>query len=112
MGGPWGMVCSTLPVLVFVVANSFVTLSTTIVIAIAAALALAGFRLLRGERLTAALGGVFGVAAAAGIAAWTGSAEDFFMIGIWAALNVLMVARLAPLWKRFGGERWLVLGVT
>jgi len=96
MGGPWGMVCSTLPVLVFVVANSFVTLSTTIVIAIAAALALTGFRLLRGERLTAALGGVFGVAAAAGTAAWTGSAKDFFLIGIWAALvgAVVMVGSL------------------
>lgn len=39
-------------------------------------------------------------------------AFDWGLIGIWAALNLLMVARLAPLWRRFGSERWLVLGVT
>lgn len=86
VGGPWGMVYSTLPVLVFVVANSFLALGTTIVVSIAAALALTGFRLLRGEKLMSALGGVFGVAAASGIVAWTGSAKDFFLIGIWVAL--------------------------
>jgi putative MATE family efflux protein len=37
-------------------------------------------------------------------------AFDWGLIGIWTALNVLMVARLAPLWRRFEGERWLVLG--
>jgi Na+-driven multidrug efflux pump len=37
-------------------------------------------------------------------------AFDWGLIGIWVALNILMVARLAPLWRRFEGERWLVLG--
>ncbi len=37
-------------------------------------------------------------------------ALDWGLIGIWAALNVLMAARLAPLWQRFRGARWLVLG--
>lgn len=37
-------------------------------------------------------------------------AFDWGLIGIWTALNVLMLARLAPLWRRFEGERWLVLG--
>ena len=115
IGGPWGMVYSTLPVLVFVVASSFFTLSTTIVVAIAAALALTGFRLLRGEKLMAALGGVFGVAAAGGIAAWTGSAKDFFLIGIWFALAgavVLVGSLLArrPLtgvvWNAVHGNRY------
>ena len=39
-----------------------------------------------------------------------GLALDWGLVGIWAALNLLMVARLAPLWRRFLGERWLVLG--
>ncbi len=39
-----------------------------------------------------------------------GLALDWGLIGIWAALNLLMVARLVPLWRRFLGERWLVLG--
>lgn len=86
VGGPWGMVWSTVPVVVFVVANSFATLSTATVVAVAAGLALTGIRLLRGERFSSAIGGLVGVAAAAGIVAWTGSAKDFFLIGIWAAL--------------------------
>ena len=39
-----------------------------------------------------------------------GLAFDWGLIGIWAALNALMLARLVPLWSRFDGERWLVLG--
>ena len=39
-----------------------------------------------------------------------GLALDWGLIGIWVSLNLLMVARLAPLWRRFEGERWLVLG--
>ena len=37
-------------------------------------------------------------------------ALDWGLIGIWVSLNLLMVARLAPLWRRFEGRRWLVLG--
>jgi putative MATE family efflux protein len=37
-------------------------------------------------------------------------AFDWGLIGIWASLNLLMVARLAPLYRRFEGRRWLVLG--
>ena len=39
-----------------------------------------------------------------------GLALDWGVIGIWVSLNLLMVTRLAPLWRRFEGRRWLVLG--
>ncbi len=91
MGGPMGFVYSTVPVVVFVAANAFLARPMTIGVSIAVALALTGFRLLRGERFTSAIGGLLGIAAAAGIVAWTGSAKDFFVIGIWAALAGFVV---------------------
>ncbi|MFI7217971.1 DUF3159 domain-containing protein [Micromonospora maritima] len=48
-------------------------------------------RWLRGERLVSAVGSLLGVAVAAGIVAWTGSARDFFVIGIWASLAGFVV---------------------
>ena len=86
LGGTSGMIYTTLPVVVFAIAISFVSLPATIGVAIATAALLAVFRMWRGEKLMAALGGVFGVAAAGGVAALTGSANDFFLIGIWASL--------------------------
>jgi Protein of unknown function (DUF3159) len=91
MGGPMGFVYSTVPVVVFVAANAFLPLPLTIGVSIAVGLALTGFRLLRGERFTSAVGGLLGLAAAVGIVAWTGSAKDFFVFGIWAALAGFVV---------------------
>jgi hypothetical protein len=91
MGGPMGFVYSTVPVVVFVAANAFLPLPMTIGISVAVGLALTGFRLLRGERFSSAIGGLLGIAAAVGIVAWTGSAKDFFVLGIWAALAGFVV---------------------
>ncbi|MCI2421343.1 DUF3159 domain-containing protein [Saccharopolyspora sp. K220] len=91
MGGPMGFVYSTVPVVVFVAANAFLPLLMTMGVSIAAGLALTGFRLLRGERFSSAVGGLVGIAAAVGIVALTGSAKDFFVIGIWAALAGFVV---------------------
>ncbi|WP_130289470.1 DUF3159 domain-containing protein [Pseudonocardia sediminis] len=86
MGGPMGFVYSTIPVVVFVAANAFLSLPMTIGVSIAVALGLTGFRLLQGERFGTAVGGLAGVVVAAGLVAWTGSAKDFFVIGIWVSL--------------------------
>ncbi|MFC3998885.1 DUF3159 domain-containing protein [Nocardiopsis sediminis] len=92
VGGPMGMVYSTIPVVGFAAAVPFVALPVAIGVSIAAALALAAWRMWRGEQFMSAMGGVFGVAAAGGISAWTGSANDFFLIGIWASLAGAVVA--------------------
>lgn len=91
MGGPMGFVYSTLPVIVFVAANAFLPLPMTIGISIAAGVALTVFRLLRGERWSSAVGGLLGLAVAVGVVAATGSAKDFFVVGIWAALAGFLV---------------------
>lgn len=100
LGGPSGVVYTTVPVVAFVTATAFVALPTAIGIAVGVGLGVTGLRLLRGERLMTALGGLFGVAAAGGVAAWTGSANDFFLIGIWAALAGAVVTLASLLVRR------------
>lgn len=86
MGGPAGFVYSTVPVIVFVTADAFLSLPLTIGISVAVGLVLFVFRMVRGEKLSSAIGSLLGVAVAAGVVAWTGDARDFFVIGIWASL--------------------------
>ena len=107
MGGPMGFVYSTVPVVVFVAANAFLSLPVTIGVSIAVGLGLTGFRLLRGERFSSAVGGLLGLAVAVGIVAWTGSAKDFFLIGIWAALAGFVAAFGSVLVRRpLSGLAW------
>lgn len=110
MGGPMGFVYSTIPVVVFVAANALLSLPMTIGISIAVAVALTGFRLLRGERFASAVGGLLGIGAAVGIVAMTGSAKDFFVLGIWAALAGFVVTAGSVLVRRpLTGVVWDVM---
>ncbi len=100
MGGPMGFVYSALPVAVFVAANSFLPLTTTIIVSVAFGLAIAGYRLLRGERFTLAAGGLLGLAVAIVVVSLTGSARDFFVIGIWAYFAAFLVSLGSVLVRR------------
>ncbi|MBU3863547.1 DUF3159 domain-containing protein [Streptomyces sp. 4503] len=96
LGGTKGMVYTAIPITAFVTANAALGLPLAIGIALAVALALTVWRMARKEPFSAASGGLFGVAAAGGIAAWTGSAGGFFLIGIWTSFAgaVLFLASL------------------
>ncbi|WP_235748531.1 DUF3159 domain-containing protein [Nocardia coffeae] len=100
LGGVSGMVYTALPVIAFVTANAFCALPIAIGIAIGVGLVLTGWRIKRGERFSSAVGGLLGVVVAGGIAAWTGSASDFFVIGIWAALLCGVVTLISLLARR------------
>ncbi|MEV3963771.1 DUF3159 domain-containing protein [Nocardia sp. NPDC050193] len=91
-GGPMGFVYSTVPVVVFVAADTVLPPAATIGVSLAVTLALTGFRLSRGEPFSSAVGGLLGLAVAVGIVAWTGSAKDFFVLGIWVALAGFVVS--------------------
>lgn len=114
MGGPMGFVYSTIPVVVFITANAFLSLPVTIGIAIAVGLGLTVFRLVRGERFATAAGGLAGLAVAVALVAWTGSARDFFAIGIWVSLAGFVVTLGSVLVRRpLTGVVWnLVHGGT
>lgn len=107
VGGPAGFVYSAVPVIVFVAANSFLPLTATIVVSVAVGLAITGYRLLRGERFSLAAGGLLGLAVAIGVVSLTGSARDFFVVGIWAYLAAFVVALGSVLVRRpLSGAVW------
>lgn len=114
VGGPKGFVYSAVPVVVFVAANGFLPLAATIIVSVAVGLAVVGFRLLRGERFSLAAGGLLGLALAIGIVALTGSARDFFVVGIWTYLAAFVVTLGSVLARRpLTGVVWnLVHGGT
>ena len=84
MGGPRGVVETSLPgvafVLAYVVTGS--DTNTSAIVAVGVAVALAAARLVRGETPRHALSGLVGVAIAAIIATRTGKAENFYLPGI------------------------------
>lgn len=110
MGGPGGVVASSLPVLVFVIVNSFAGLTGAIWSAVAAAVAIAGLRLVRREGLQPAISGLFGVAIAAYLAHRTGSAKGYFLLGIYTSLAYGAVFAISVLVRRpLVGVVWSLL---
>ncbi len=105
MGGPAGMLDSGLPVVVFVLVNSFVDLTWGIVSALVAGAAIAVWRVARRKPVTQAIGGLFGVGIAAFIAYRTGSAKGYFLWGIWTQAAFALAFLISIL------VRWPLVGV-
>nr|WP_245572572.1 DUF3159 domain-containing protein [Actinokineospora enzanensis] len=106
MGGVSGLIYSSVPVLVFVLANAFWGLQAGIWCAVGSAVAITVLRVVRKEPLQPAISGFFGVAVAAFIAYQTGSAKGFFLFGIWTSLvygGAFLVSILV---------RWPLVGVV
>lgn len=105
VGGIKGIVYSALPALTFVIANNFSgELKTSITAAFAVAVAIGVARLVRKESVQPAVSGVFGVALAGGVVWFTGSAKDYFLIGIWGSLAgaILLLASVLVRWPLAG----------
>ncbi|MCV2488077.1 DUF3159 domain-containing protein [Geodermatophilus sp. YIM 151500] len=82
LGGWRGMVDVTLPTVAFIVANSIGGLRPGIWAAVAAAVLVFVLRLVRRQSIQQAVSGLFGVAIAVAIAAYSGQARDYFVLGI------------------------------
>jgi hypothetical protein len=82
IGGWRGIVESSVPVAVFIVANILTGLRPALYAAVGAAVLIAGFRLLRRQSPRQALNGLLGIALAAFVASRTGRAADFYLPGI------------------------------
>ncbi|MFG1926081.1 DUF3159 domain-containing protein [Cryptosporangium sp. NPDC048952] len=100
LGGPWGMVYTAVPVVAFVAANAVFGLGVAITVAVTVALGITALRLVRREPVRPALSGLLGVAVAAGVAAWSGSADGFFLIGIWTSAVLAVVTLVTVLVRR------------
>ena len=83
IGGPRGLAESVVPMTVFSVVWAFThDVPRSVIAAVVPAVVFTVWRLAAREPLTQALGGLFGIALGAGIALFTGRAQDFFVPGI------------------------------
>ena len=96
LGGWRGMVDASLPTIAFIVANGIGDLTVGIWAAVVAAVLVFLLRLVRRESIQQAISGLFAVAVAVVIAARTGEARDFFVLGIIrnAAIGVVLLGSL------------------
>lgn len=85
IGGWSGTVITAIPPVVFVIVNAVSGLRPAIYSAVGSALVLAVYRLVRRQSVQQALTGLFGVVIAALIAARTGQARGYFLLGIWSS---------------------------
>ncbi|TFV65963.1 UNVERIFIED_ORG: DUF3159 domain-containing protein [Bacillus sp. AZ43] len=104
LGGWRGMVDATLPTVAFIVANSVGGLRTGIWSALGAALLVFVLRLVRRESVQQAVSGLFAVGIAVAIAAASGQARDYFVLGILrnVALGAVLLGSIAFRWPLVG----------
>jgi hypothetical protein len=100
IGGWSGTVITALPTAVFVVVNAVASLRTAIFAALGAGVLLAGYRLVRRQSAQQALAGLLGVAVAAAIAARTGQARGYFLVGIWTSFAYAVPFAVSVLVRR------------
>jgi hypothetical protein len=82
MGGVSGIVASTIPVVVFVLANLLLDLRPAVIAALLSGVAIAGWRVVRKQALQPAVSGLFGVGIAAFLAYRSGEARAFYLPGL------------------------------
>jgi len=82
LGGWRGLVESSVPVVVFVIANVVGELRPAVIASVAVALLIAGLRLAQRRPVRHAVNGLFGIGIGAAIAWRTGNERDFYLPGI------------------------------
>jgi Protein of unknown function (DUF3159) len=102
IGGRRGVIDATVPGVALVVVDAFTSLTRAIGAAILAAAVIALIRLIRREPLRQAGAGVLGLAGAAALAAYTGTAKTYFLPGIlvnagWALATIASIVVGRPL---------------
>lgn len=100
MGGVSGLVYASLPTLAYVIANAIAGLDAAVVVSIGFSVGLIVVRLLRKQPIQPAVSGLLGVVIAALIAYYTGSAENYFLPGIWFSLAMAAVFSVSLVVRR------------
>lgn len=95
-----GLVYASVPTLAYVIVNAIAGLNAAVVVAVGASAGLIVLRLLRKEPLQPAVSGLLGVVVAAAIAYYTGSAEGYFLPGIWFSLAMTVVFAVSLVVRR------------
>lgn len=100
LGGVSGLIYSSLPVVVFVLASSVFSLLAAIGAALGVAALVLLWRLIRRESRQPAVSGFIGVAVCALIAYVVGESKGYFLLGIWMSLLWAVVFALSVLIRR------------
>ncbi|BDZ46884.1 DUF3159 domain-containing protein [Naasia aerilata] len=90
VGGVRGILEAVIPGFAFVLLFSISTLPVALGVSVGMAVLLVVARVVQRSPVSPALGGLLGTALSAGLALWTGRAEDNFVLGLW--INVIIVA--------------------
>src|SRR6266487_2605026 len=113
IGGWTGALITAIPTAVFVVVNVMASLRVAIAAAVGSALLLAGYRLVRRQSVQQALSGLLGVLVAAIIAARTGQARGYFLLGIWTSFGYAVPFLVSiPLRRPLVGMIWEFIDPT
>lgn len=99
-GGISGVIYSSLPVIVFVIASSVSGLVPAIASAVGVAALILVWRLIRRESPQPAFSGFFGVALCALLAYVLGESKGYFLLGIWMSLVWAVVFTVSVLIRR------------
>ena len=104
MGGLSGIVASTVPIAVFVIANILFELQPALIAALVAGVGVAIFRVVRKQPLQPAISGLVGVGVCAFIAYRTGEARGFYLPGLLysAALGLAFLVSIVVRWPLAG----------
>src|SRR3954451_21895711 len=104
LGGWRGMIDATLPTVAFIVANAFGGLRVGIWTALGVAVLVFLLRIVRRESVQQGISGLVGVGIAVAIAAASGEARDFFVLGILrnAAIGVVLLGSILVRWPLIG----------
>ncbi len=104
LGGWRGMLDASLPTIAFIVANSLGGLRVGIWSALGTAVGVFLLRLVRRESVQQAFSGLFAVGIAVAIAAYSGQARDFYVIGIIrnAAIGLVLLGSVLVRWPLVG----------
>jgi hypothetical protein len=104
LGGWRGMIDATLPTVAFIVANAIGGLRIGIWTALGVAVLVFLLRIVRRESIQQGISGLIGVGVAVAIAAASGQARDFFVLGILrnAAIGVVLLGSILFRWPLVG----------
>ena len=100
MGGVSGLVVGAAPSLAYVIANAIAGLDAAVVVAVSVSVGLIVLRKFRKEPIQPAVSGLLGVVVASLIAFYTGSAEGYFLPGIWMSLGMAVVLTVSVMVRR------------
>ena len=113
IGGWSGALVTAVPTAVFIVVNVGASLRTAILSAVGAAVLLTGYRLARKQSVQQSISGLFGVVVAAAVAARTGQARGYFLLGIWTSFIYAVPFAVSILVRRpLVGVLWEFLDPT